>query len=318
MKWCAILEGYGNSLVNNFMKIQKSLFGFFLLALVVFFIGSGWHFLGSGFRLQKIAFVIPVNPKWETPISYEEKTQLEEIVKQPFFYLDKGRQSYVFSSRDGKYVLKLFRYHLVRKRFSLYISRYVCFWDKAKKKKLKSKQKQFEDWMESYHLAFTKLQKETGLIYMHLVKTNDLPSVVIQDKLGRSFSLDLNKYGFLLQKKTDLLFPVVQKLVKKKQDQKLQKVIQAYIKTVADRHQKGIQNKDHLWTKNYGIVGFSEVVEIDVGRYSFIPSAKTEKELRQELYLYTGLFHDFLAKNYPKALQDYEEAIEKEVNKRFL
>ncbi len=299
------------------MKIRKLSLGFFSIIFVVFFVGFGWHFFHSGFRLQKIAFVIPEKEQWKSSVSEEEMSRIKEVLEQPFFYLDKGRQSYVFSSRDGKYVLKLFRYHLVKKRFSLYVLRYLKFWDPKKKQRLFNKKKQLQSWMESYHLAFERLKEETGLLYMHLVKTEGLPKARIKDGLGRSFTLDLNTCGFLLQKKTSLFSSVVKNLVAEKKRDLLRQVMKAYFKTVASRHQKGIVNKDHSWIKNYGIIGFSEAVEIDVGRYSVVSAAKTRKKLAFDLYSYTSPLRCYLEKNYPEIMQDYQEVLEEEVAKWF-
>src|SRR5689334_8640410 len=44
--------------------------------------------------------------EWDVEISPE----VVSILEQPFHYLAKGGQSYVFGSSDGKYVLKLFRF----------------------------------------------------------------------------------------------------------------------------------------------------------------------------------------------------------------
>jgi len=297
--------------------IKKISFAFFL-SFCLIGLGMFWHQLSAGFRLQKIAFSIPENTEWETFLPEKEKGEVRKILQQKFTYLDKGRQSYVFLSEDGKYVLKLFRYHLVRKRFSLYIPYFLKFWDKDAGRKLFAKKGQFENWMESYKLAFEKLKEETGLIYLHLVKTSFLDQKIeVLDKLGRSYFLPLDSTGFLLQKKADLFSNVVGDLIRKKDRTNLKKVFKAYFATVASRHQKGIANKDHSWIKNYGIIGFNEAVEIDVGRYSEVSPAKKEEDLALDLYLYSTPFRKYLSKAFPECLSDYKEAIEEESIKWF-
>jgi len=63
--------------------------------------------LTCGFKIAKMRLEMPFRPNWETDASLSEE-QLLSILRQPFFYLDKGAQSYVFKSGDGQFVFKLF------------------------------------------------------------------------------------------------------------------------------------------------------------------------------------------------------------------
>ncbi|MBI3237041.1 MAG: hypothetical protein HYZ48_05010, partial [Chlamydiales bacterium] len=68
------------------------------------------HKQTDGFSRYKICSDLSFHPEWETP---PPDVDLSCILDQPFHYLTKGAQSYVFVSADDRYVLKFFRiYHL--------------------------------------------------------------------------------------------------------------------------------------------------------------------------------------------------------------
>lgn len=297
---------------------KKILLGVFILLAFVAGMNYLWHTLSGGFRLQKICFSIPTYSAWETTLSPFEQEKIQAVLGQKFFYLDKGRQSYVFVSEDNKYVLKLFRYHLVRPRLALSVLKYLKFWDIEAKRKLLGKRNQFENWMQSYKLAFDHLKKETGLVYIHLTQTELFPKKVeVIDSLKRSYWLDMDQFGFLIQKKVNLFSKVIQELVAHKDKDRLRQVLRAYFHTIASRKQKGIENKDHCWVKNYGIVGFTEAIEIDVGRYAITAPSNNIETLIQDLYLYTTPIREFLEKSFPEILPEYQQGIQQEASHWF-
>src|SRR5215813_2272463 len=73
----------------------------------------------DGFAHYKILSSLPFNEEWEVPpLSENEAKEVSAILDQPFYYLAKGAQSYVFASKDGQSVIKFFRiYHLTPPRW---------------------------------------------------------------------------------------------------------------------------------------------------------------------------------------------------------
>lgn len=109
------------------------------------------------------------------------------ILKQKFYLKDQGGQSYVFISADEKYVLKFFKD----------MPRPWIPFKKYQQKKLGK----LTRTLNGYHLAFDRLQQETGLLYLHLSPTaTPLPTTLV-DRLHIEHPIDLSSVYFVLQKR---------------------------------------------------------------------------------------------------------------------
>lgn len=183
--------------------------------------------LNNGFKAHKI-MMSAGGPSY---ISSEESDILDGILSQPFRFLAMGRQSYVFESADGKYVLKAFRTHRV----------HYPFWAKIFGWKNPNK-KRYKNWITSYRLADEELREETGILYIHFQSTRHLKGYVhLIDRLGRSFRIDLDQMGFMIQRKFQLLNGA---FLKGRSQEEVRKYISAFVETVVRRCQKGIVNRN--------------------------------------------------------------------------
>src|SRR5579872_1944076 len=78
------------------------------------------HYQTAGFALEKISSILTPRPEWEiTPLSPQKIDEIRKLLAQPFTYLNKGAQAYVFESQDKRYVLKFFRHSHMRPPFWL-------------------------------------------------------------------------------------------------------------------------------------------------------------------------------------------------------
>jgi len=289
---------------------MQKLLGLLFIFSLASGIGIVWHYTTAGFKRGKIHCELPSDARWHIPLSSTRKEEVLKILDQEFTYLGKGRQCFVFQSRDKQYVIKFFRYHLIRPKLE---ARFLGLFAKGRnylQKHLQSRKRHFETWMSSYKLSFEELQEENGLIYMHLVQTDELhQKVEIRDSIGRKYAIDLDQAGFCVQKKTDLLPETIEKLIAKKDLSHLKEIIHAYLSVLALRHQKGIKNLDCSWKKNYGNIGTDRIYEIDLGRYAYHPVSVTEKDLAWQLGKYTEGFRDYLKKHILEILPFFDEEI---------
>src|SRR3990172_2253045 len=81
--------------------ISFLLFIFTILIFDRYFLSHNHHFC-----LQNISSNIAFHPEWDSN-KVPSAALVHEIFNQKYTYLSKGRQSYVFASHDGRYVLKL-------------------------------------------------------------------------------------------------------------------------------------------------------------------------------------------------------------------
>lgn len=289
---------------------QKLLSRALLLSIFILFclgLGFGWHQLHSGFNLHKLYCRLPNHPEWHISYTEEENAHLREIVGQEFHYLGKGRQSFAFISKDKKHVMKFVRFHLVKPKF------WTFFLSKEKQKEhLESRRNKLQAWMESYKLAYEKMKEIGALEYVHLVKTDNLQTqVLLVDSLGRSHLVDLDKSGFIVQKRTDLFYDTVERLIEEKDFLGLKKLLVSYLHSLAYPYQQGLKNKDHSWMDNSGNIGLDEVYEIDVGRIGLNRPAQNKEELLEMLTFYTRPIHSYLESRAPTVIFEFDEEIVK-------
>ncbi len=284
--------------------------GFFKTILIVlFFIGiitfaKGWQLITDGFRLDKIR--TELIEKSDQNIS--DKVILS-VIDQKFHYLSKGSQTYVFESEDQNYVLKFIRY----KRYEMpFWVEYLDFFKKGKelkRKKLSHKDRLLTNSLLSYQFAKDYLKDETGVLYVHLNKSKDLPiKTAFIDRLNRKYEINLNEYGFVLQKKAKTLESVLRGLVNKGDSEGIKEVLNSFLETITKISRKGFINADYNCVKNSGYLN-GKVIEIDLG--SFIPKDLSDPlAYKSEMVKFTKYFIKWANKNYPEIIPYYESLIE--------
>ena len=276
-----------------------------LLLMLAVALAKGWQLVTDGFRLDKITEELP-------PLSEETSAAALAALQQPFFYLDKGCQAYVFQSLDQKYVLKLVRYHKYRPPFWVHFLKWPAKADSYRQARLAHRQKSRRTSLRSYLIAGSALQAETAILHVHLGQTENLLPVkfCLIDRLGRKSYLDLNNVGFILQKK---VIPLQQQLYAlKKQDDRegLRAVFAKFLQSYTGICKKGFVIRDYNCVKNSGLAE-GEVVGMDVG--SFFPQKGLQQYdcYEEELRHFSKHFKKWLVKHYPACSACYEEEIQK-------
>lgn len=230
---------------------------------------------------------LAAHPQWDNAPSEE----VLSILSQPFTYLARGNQATVFESRDGKYVLKLFRYR--RPRFP--ISHAIKSWC-AKRHRKTPKADLFtkmEKTLSAAHLALTEARPFTQVVYCHLNPTkNQLPTVPFHAQ--RTFHLPLDRYRFAIQKKVIPFKPAL--LAAKDNPEKIHRLIDSFIRLIHQRAAAGISNSDPNLSPNFGFLG-EEAVEIDFGNYR---KCSDPKESQAEIDRYLDRLEEWLSKNAPE------------------
>ena len=227
------------------------------LFLVCFFITARFCKEQTGkFTVLRITSKLKAQPEWETiPLTAEEKSKIREILSQPYAYLSKGVQSFVFASEDGQYVIKFFRHDHLDAPFWL-----------TPKTKAKKQNRLHKDFL-SYKLAYENLRQETGLIYLHLNKSNNLNQTLdLVDKIGIHHQIPLDKYEFLVQKRASLLYTALNQMIEEKRIDSAKETLSKLVLLLAHRAQKGISDKDPDLNTNFGVIG-TDPIQIDVGRF---------------------------------------------------
>ncbi len=199
------------------------------------------------------------------------ETLADDILKQPFHYLDRGGQMFVFISEDQKYVLKFFKNGPNSST-------------PLKKHHLKRLNRVMRD-IEGYLLAFKKLPEESGLIFLKLdTQTPFNQEITLFDKLGIQHRVDLQKTLFAIQKKGE---PLISYL---KTADNVQDVFDSVKDLIAVRKSQGIDDHDSHFHKNIGFIG---------GKPAFLDPGKFVEESSQE-ETFPPQFVTWIKMNYPE------------------
>lgn len=221
--------------------------------------GSYWVYQNKtlGFSVRKISSNFSHNPDWaiQEPKG-QELFHLKEILSQKYTYLASGSQSYAFVSADGKYVVKFFRMKHLIPRIS----------DLWRKERIAHQHQNLLSIFGAHKLAYEELREDSGLLYIHLNKTQHLNTrFQAIDKLGRTHWIDLDRTEFVVQEKADLIFKRFKTCLDRGDTALMDQSIAATLRLVQRRIDKGIADHDKAVQNNYGFVG-EKPIHIDIGR----------------------------------------------------
>ncbi len=271
--------------MKHLLKIALFVLGFFAVARFC-------KIQTDSFTIARISSSLTYNPTWDVPpLSPEETADLKKTLDQPYFYLSKGAQAFVFASQDGQYVIKFFRHHHMSAPFWL---KHLPFkW--ARQSALKKKSKLAKDF-SSYKIAYDRFKNQTGLLFLHLNKTSDhYPTLDLVDKLGIHHPIPLDQYEFLIQKRASLVYPALETMIQNKDIAQAKEALSGLVHLLADRMHQGIFDKDPDLNTNFGLIG-TQPIQIDFGRYK----TRAPGFDRQEIIRITDHLHQWLMVRSPE------------------
>ncbi len=292
-----------------FMRIKKFIYRLLSIGCVVLcavLLKRFCYAQTDSFALHKILSSLSFHPEWET-LAPEEQA-LETVFDQSYHYLSKGAQSYVFASDDGQYVIKFFRLNRLLPPWWTHLNPLPPALNAVRVGKILQKNQELAKDFESYVLAYQEMRAETGLLFVHLNKTQDLKhSLKIIDRLGIAYTLDLDGIEFLVQRKADLLYPGIAQKVEQEGLETGQALISSLVHLLSSRYQKGLFDKDPDLNTNFGVLDHA-VIQIDVGRFRR-QSDYPKTPMRDELLRITDNLHQWLDVHYPPLAKHLKQEI---------
>jgi hypothetical protein len=252
--------------------IKKHLFCLSLIVFSICLVYADRFFLkkNDGFCIRNILGKLQA---LDAPDPFLEKEK-DTIFSQPFFYLAKGHQSYVFISEDQKYILKFYRFPSHLRPMPWLNHPFTKHFSKRRKDIEEYNLNKFTFTLNSFKLAKEYLPKETGTLALHLNKTSTLKKkVTIVDQLKHHYSIDLDSTLFVVQKKAQMIYPILQEALLEKKFHKAKEVLYSLIQLAKSAHAKGIVNRDAIVEKNFGWMD-GRAIFLDIGRFE----QKSEEE----------------------------------------
>jgi hypothetical protein len=283
---------------------------FFVLGLIIlslYGLGRLYFRLTAGFTVGNITSDFAFQPQWEVrPLLLSEQDEFAKAIDQPYSYLGKGCQSYVFASQDGQYVIKFFKYQRYRLQSWLVHFPPLPAIVKYRQEKIEKKWKKLDGFVQSWKVAFENLKEETGLLFVHLNKTSHLSKkLTIYDKIGQKHIVDLDKMEFCIQRRADLLCDELMSYKSHNDLAGAQQLIHQLLNLILSEYSRGLADNDHALMQNTGVAK-GKPVHIDVGQFVFNEAVKKPDVFHQELFTKTYKFKIWLRSTYPE-LAEYLE-----------
>jgi hypothetical protein len=304
------------TILSKFNKCTLKILFIISICLGIYVGGRLCHQATDGFTILKISSKLPFNTDWEiTDLQSEKNKSVAAILTQKFYYLNKGAQSYVFASEDGKYVLKLFKFHHLRLPFFIDYCPLPEFLEKWRIQRRLKKFEQLNKDFLSYKLAYDTLKDETGLVFLHLNRSKGLQQkLILVDRLNIEHRLESDDFAFLIQKKAQLVCPTIQILMENQNLPAAKKAIESLINLVVLRLKKGIDDLDPNLTKNYGFVE-ERAIQIDCGRFSKVEKALADScpPFKVGDLVKSGSFYHWLANSYPELAEYFKKLLEQKI-----
>jgi hypothetical protein len=287
-----------------------------ILLLSVFSL-SVYRFFQDDFSLDNIHFDLPVVEHLAAQSSKDGYTyDIQSILNQNFSYLGKGHQSYAFLSEDGQYVVKFFKFTYLKPSLFIDLLPTLPFVENYKKYVQKGKQKRLNRIFKGYRLAYEYDPANTGMLYIHLQKTNNLrKTLLVTDKYGVAYHVDLDPVVFVIQRKALMTREVLKGLIKENDLPLFQTRIRQIFQMYVDEYKKGVYDSDHNVMSNTGFLE-NQAIRIDVGRLTYNEDFKDPKIYIKDLKKVAKKRLDgWIKKNYPSQYQEFGPVIEHELSR---
>lgn len=273
------------------MKKKWRRWAFFCLLLILLVAGifqwrQEFRFGNIHFNQGDAEFQVP-----EQQIALQNLKSFNAIIKQPFTYLDRGRQSFVFESTDGRYVLKFFDAQCLRRDF---LSR---FWWMSQKKCRDRVQKLLEGYLVGYEVDL----QYSGLLFLQVAPHPELLGKVVsvKDRFGITHDIDLGKVPFAIQYKAVPTRVKLTELLQKRDMIGVERLFKQLHAMYMDEYAKGIYDGDHNFMYNTGFAD-GNAMRMDLGRLRRDESMKDPAIYQKDLQILNKRTQGWMGRHFPE------------------
>lgn len=268
------------------------------------------------FSLAAISAEFDFCPEWETKRT-QENQEVKGAMEQSYHHLGNGGQCFAFVSEDRKYVIKFFKQKVFQ--LPLWMEQFplpfLVDW-LFQKKRIKKQALRYKVFL-AFKLCFEQAAEETGLLYIHLNKTQHLNKALsFWDDRGKVHHLNLDDLQFVIQKKADLAYSTLALLIQKDDLEGAKLAIDQLLKLNLRLYHKGLLNRDTNFQSNYGFIDTRAIV-IDVGRIIPDETIKHPEKFKQDLLRITPKFRLYLSLHHPELVSHFDESLGKIIHSSY-
>lgn len=269
------------------------------------------------FRLSNIVYEMPNHPEWEIPpLSDEQKSHVDAILSQKFYYIGKGAQAYAFGSDDGKYVIKFFKFKHLKPSWLVNSLPSIPPFNDYKKKLSSRKQRKLIGVFNGHKLAYDLDKENSGLIYIQLNPSHQHQMIRLYDKLGLERNFDLADIVYVIQEKGVTLKTLFSEILNKGDLYDIKHRIGQIFDLYLSEYKKGIFDHDHGVMHNTGFVG-NKPIHMDVGKFHADKEFKNPENYQPDLILIAEKMNDWFKIYYPQYSDQMTSAIEEKLSSIF-
>lgn len=262
-----------------------------------------------GFRPYLILSNLPNDPRWDMPeLTPEEQKNVETLLNQRFRFLGSGGWCFAFLGEDRKTVLKFYRHtHLgpleIAKNFSF--QKLLL-----KSPTLPRDSSYFQEFtFNSCALMYREMKERTGLLYVHLNKTEGKHKpVTLIDNIGVQHVIDLDKTEFVLQKRADLLIPHIHALASQNKMSEAKACLEDILLCLRQIYQKGIKDHDTSLRNNFGFTD-QGAIALDLSSFGQDLTLQNLDTYQSVIRIKTKRLSHYLKKYQPELYAHFEQKL---------
>lgn len=286
---------------HSFKKQLKWILIGSVIIAAIYGIGRLYYAVTDGFTQENILSDLTPDVRWRLPeLSPTQQDCIQSILDQPFHYLGKGCQSYVFASEDGQYVLKFFKYHRYRTKPWVNALAFIPFIETYRQQRQEYKNHKLSHLFNSWIVAFKGLADVTGLVYLHLNKGEGWDQEVqLYDKMGAKHVISLNQVEFLIQKRAVMLADALELFIHANALDLARDQIASLFALIRSDYAAGFVDEDHALLQNTGVLE-GRPIHIDVGQIAKRAEAREVSLYRQHLFNKMYKFREWLFERNPQ------------------
>lgn len=293
--------------------MKKGLFFLFVLLLLA----SGFYLrerFAEGFSYHNITSSLTFNPAYSIdPIAQEKREELKNLLNQPFHYIGKGCQFYVFMSEDKRAVIKFMKHkHLRPLNWQLALVPTQVLKNKLREN-VKRREERISNLFSSIKLGYEEMADEAAIIHIHLNRISELnQKVTLVDKLGMVFHIDVDDHEYIIQKRAFNVKEVIATLVSEGDETAIRRRIRELVDIVAERCDKGIQDRDRTFVQNVAFKSTGEgALFIDIGQFYKTECVKKTALKKREILHRLKLLRTWMKRYFPTLVPLVDDEIEK-------
>lgn len=283
--------------------LLKTLIAFALLGLVSYGLGRAYNKKTDGFSIGNITYDKPFDARWTAS---SDISKIDAILDQPYRYLGKGHQTFVFESEDGNYVIKFLKCHLVEiKPWVAWLPLFGPL-KQWRTRRIKAKQRRLEGIFSGWKIGFERLPAETGIVAVHMNTTDTLQKhLKVTNKAGWSYLIDLDQTAFVVQRKVEMLIPTLEGSVATMEYSKAETLLTSLLELYQQLCSAGISDPDPQIMRNTGVLEGRPIL-IDTGRLRLDPDVQERQACIDEIQGKTRLLLQWLHAHHPNLAQHFE------------